>query len=163
MKTIYLLRHGKSDWDADFDRDRDRPIGKRGRRAARKIARFMETNDIHPDIILCSDALRTRQTIGHVLDELEWPQSLVRYDERLYLAPVERLYEVIRELTDESSALVVGHEPTLARAAARMTETPDIDVPTATLVGIALDIEGWQETEDESGRLTLHVKPRSLQ
>ncbi|NNF04476.1 MAG: hypothetical protein HKN17_08415, partial [Rhodothermales bacterium] len=115
MKTLYLLRHGKSDWDAEFDRDRDRPIAKRGRRAALKIARFMIDREIRPETVLCSDALRTRQTIGHVLDELSWPQNLVRYDGRLYLAPVDRLYEVVSELNSESSALVVGHEPTLAR------------------------------------------------
>ena len=94
MKSLYLLRHGKSDWDADFDRDRDRPISGRGRKAARKIARLMKERGIRPDIVLCSDALRTRQTIGHVLDELGWPQNVVRYDERLYLAAVDSLYVV---------------------------------------------------------------------
>lgn len=163
MKQLYLLRHGKSDWDAEFDRDRDRPIGKRGRQAARKIARFMQAKDIRPDIVLCSDALRTRQTIGHVLDELGWPQNLVRYDERLYLAPVDRLYEVVGELDDEQSALVVGHEPTLARTVARMTGRTDVDVPTAALIGIELDIDDWSGARDGSGRLALHVKPRSLQ
>lgn len=162
MKTLYLLRHGKSDWDADFDRDHDRPIGKRGRKAARKIARFMDSRGIRPDIVLCSDALRTRQTIGNVLDELEWPQKLVRYEERLYLASVERLYEVVGELGQETFAMVVGHEPTLARAASRLTGASGIDVPTATLVGIELGIENWQDTDDEKGRLILHVKPRSL-
>lgn len=162
MKSLYLLRHGKSDWDAEFDRDRDRPIGKRGRRAARKIAGFMESHDIRPDIVLSSDALRTRQTIGHVLDELDWPQNLVRYDERLYLAPVERLYEVVHELESETSVLVVGHEPTLARAVSRITGTSGIDVPTATLVGIELDVERWAEMNDGAGRLVLHLKPRSL-
>lgn len=162
MKSLYLLRHGKSDWDADFDRDRDRPISKRGRVAARKIARFLESRAIQPDVVLCSDALRTRQTIGHVLDELDWPQNLVRYDERLYLASVDGLYEAVRELDTELSALVVGHEPTLARAVARITGRTGVDVPTATLVGIELNVENWSDTGDGTGRLTIHVKPRSL-
>lgn len=162
MKTLYLLRHGKSDWDAEFDRDRDRPVSERGRKAARKIARYMASRGIRPDIVLCSDALRTRQTIGHVLDELEWPQNLVRYDGRLYLASVDGLYEVVRELEDGTSVLVVGHEPTLARAVARMTGRNDVDVPTGTLVGIELGIETWSAVGDGTGTLALHVKPRSL-
>ena len=162
MKTLYLLRHGKSDWDADFDRDRDRPIGRRGRQAARKIARYMDANNIRPDVVLCSDALRTRQTIGHVLEELDWPQNLVRYDERLYLASVERLYEVVGELGTEAIALIVGHEPTLARTVARMTGRTDVDVPTAAFIKIELDVEDWSDAGDRMGRLALHVKPRSL-
>ena len=36
MRSIIIFRHGKSDWDAIYDRDHDRPLSKRGIKASKK-------------------------------------------------------------------------------------------------------------------------------
>ncbi|WP_424522101.1 SixA phosphatase family protein, partial [Rubrivirga sp.] len=56
MKTIILLRHGKSDWEADYDGDHQRPLAKRGQKGARKMGRFLTTARSVPDRALTSSA-----------------------------------------------------------------------------------------------------------
>lgn len=65
VKTLHLLRHAKSSWKQPELADHDRPLSKRGRRAADAMAhRFAELDT--PDFVLCSTALRTRQTLERI-------------------------------------------------------------------------------------------------
>ena len=45
-KTLYLLRHAKSGWDDPVARDFDRPLNKRGEKAARTIGQWMASNGV---------------------------------------------------------------------------------------------------------------------
>ena len=74
-RRLILLRHAKSDWP-DVP-DRDRPLAKRGRRDAPKIGRWLREHGYLPDIVICSDARRTRQTWDRVARE-PLHQQLVR-------------------------------------------------------------------------------------
>ena len=62
MKTLYLLRHAKSSWDHPGLRDHQRPLSSRGRRAAPAMGEHMAAQEWVPDLVLCSDAVRTRET-----------------------------------------------------------------------------------------------------
>ena len=64
MKTILLLRHAKSSWDSAAQNDHDRPLNKRGERAAALMAVHLCEAAPRPDLILCSTATRTRQTLA---------------------------------------------------------------------------------------------------
>ena len=50
MKTLLLLRHGKSNWDAQYQLDHDRPLAKRGRKAAALMGRYLSALDEAPDV-----------------------------------------------------------------------------------------------------------------
>ena len=70
MKTLFLLRHAKSSWSEPGLADFNRPLNERGRRAAPLIARYLAHCDLLPDLILCSAALRTRETLALMLPGL---------------------------------------------------------------------------------------------
>ena len=72
MKTILLLRHGKSDWDADFTDDHERPLAERGEKGARKMGRFLTTSRSVPDRAITSSATRTRQTLATAAEAGGW-------------------------------------------------------------------------------------------
>jgi phosphohistidine phosphatase len=112
MTTLYLLRHAKSSWDEPGLADRERPLAPRGRRAAERMAEHLRTKGIHPDVVLCSAAVRARETLEIVLPALAEPQVLVEDD--LYAAHADDLLDRLRTLPKGTgAAMVVGHNPTL--------------------------------------------------
>jgi phosphohistidine phosphatase len=168
MRLVYLLRHAKSSWKDGSLPDRERPLAGRGRRAAKAVARHLETSGIRPDLVLCSPARRTRETLERVRaalgDEIE-----VRFDERLYGASAPELLARLRALPAEVAAvMVVGHNPgleqlalTLASSGARLAELTE-KLPTAALATIELPADRWDAIEPGSGELVGYVRPRDL-
>src|SRR2546430_4613033 len=63
VRTVILLRHGKSSWSDPTLADLDRPLAPRGERASRRIAEYMRRKKIRPSLVLGSPSLRTRQTL----------------------------------------------------------------------------------------------------
>src|SRR4029450_12245931 len=110
MRTLYLLRHAKSSWDDPELPDRERPLAPRGVRDAKRIARHMRRLEIAPGLVLCSPAVRARQTLEAI--EAKVPDAPVDVDERLYGASSETLLERVRAIPDEvASVLLIGHNP----------------------------------------------------
>ncbi|MEM8559072.1 MAG: histidine phosphatase family protein [Bacteroidota bacterium] len=162
MKTLYLLRHGKSDWDAPFDRDFDRPLAKRGRKAADRMGRFFALSDEPLDAIVSSPAVRARRTAERFLDEsaLSTPLS---FDERLYDGDEDGLLDVVRDQSDAVNALLLaGHQPTWSDAASLLIGGGDLRFPTAALACINLHIDAWDDIEEDTGDLIWFVTPRLL-
>ena len=62
VKRLFLLRHAKSDWGNPGLDDFDRPLSKRGRNAAPRVAAWMRESDFVPELVLCSSARRTMET-----------------------------------------------------------------------------------------------------
>ena len=85
-KTLYLVRHAKSSWkDSSLD-DRDRPLNKRGRRAAPDMGQRLAAQGHHPELIISSPANRARSTAKKIAEEIGYDPSLIRLDEALYFS-----------------------------------------------------------------------------
>ena len=72
MKTLFLYRHGKSDWDADYYGDYNRPLAKRGKKAADLMGRFLQATRQVPDVIISSGALRAWTTVIRSIEAGAW-------------------------------------------------------------------------------------------
>lgn len=170
MKTLTLLRHAKSGWDDSVARDFDRPLNRRGRKAALTIGREMRAQGLQFDAVVASPAVRVVETLEDVADGYEQPIEPL-YDDRLYLAPVATLLDIIRH-TDEAveRLMIVGHNPGLEMLAMLLTEGGDegfrgevaIKYPTATLAEISLPVDQWIDVAEGSGRIDRFVRPRDL-
>jgi len=162
MKKLLLLRHAKSSWDDTGLADFERPLNDRGRRAAPLVGRFMRERELRPDLVLCSPAERTRQTVALVL-EAAGLSAPVRFDERIYDATVGRLVEVVSQAGEGAGEiLLVGHNPGMEELLELLTgETRRM--PTAALARIHLDTDDWAELGAHTGRLEWHVKPKELE
>jgi len=99
MKRILLLRHAKSSWDDPSLPDRERPLAPRGRRATERIARHLAQTDLRADLVLCSSARRTRETLEGLGDALG--QAETSFEDALYAASDEELLERLRALPEE--------------------------------------------------------------
>lgn len=170
MKTLLLMRHAKSDWsNADLG-DRERPLNARGVKAAAAMARHIRANDLRPDLILCSPALRAEQTLAALFAELG-SEPEVLHEEKLYLAGPATLLSLLRAHGGSAErVMVIGHNPGLQNFALDLVgkgKEEDwgelgIKFPTAALAVITFDIDSWAEAAPRRGSLASFVRPRQL-
>ncbi|MGZ8998877.1 MAG: SixA phosphatase family protein, partial [Allosphingosinicella sp.] len=160
----------KSGWNDPVERDFDRPLNRRGRKAAVTIGREMKAERLSFDRIVASPAVRVVETLADVAHGYG-PQMRVEYDERLYLASLDTLLDVIRETEGElEKLLIVGHNRGLELLVLHLTTDDEaglrrevaIKYPTATFAQIHLPVESWIEVKQGIGSLEKFVRPRDL-
>jgi phosphohistidine phosphatase len=168
MRRVYLLRHAKSSWKDGSLADRERPLAGRGRKAARAMARHLEDEGIRPDLVLCSPARRTRETLERIEDALG-DGIEARFEEALYGATEATLLRSLNALPDEvDSVMLIGHNPGLEDLVlALASEGAELDrlkekFPTAALATIDLPADRWSAIERGRGELVAFVRPRDL-
>ena|SRR5436190_8090593 len=165
MKLLCLLRHAKSSWADDDLPDRDRPLTARGRKAAAGVGAYLSEHGVAPELVLCSPALRTRQTLDLVRPGLP-ATAAVAVEEALYGAPAAAILDRLHELPDDvSGVLVIGHNPgiqqlavTLAPPAARQRLADHF--PTAALAVFELHAGGWPDLARRPAELVDYRVPR---
>ena len=162
MRTLYLLRHAKSSWGDPGLADFERPLNGRGRRAAPLVAEFMRGKGIRPGLVVSSPAVRARQT-AELVAGAAGVGAPIRFDERIYEAHPLDLLKVVREVDESVTELMlVGHNPGLEELTERLTGERE-RLPTAALVRIELQADGWPQVEEGCGRLEWVVRPRELE
>lgn len=162
MKTLLGLRHAKSSWSDTTVDDRDRDLNARGRRDAVRMGELIRQNQLSPDVIISSDALRARLTAEAVADVIGF-QEAIALDRRLYLASPADIVAVIRTAAGAASTvMIVGHNPGLEQLVERLTGEPN-DLPTAALAQIELPIDQWRDlTVSTQGHLVDLWRPKEL-
>jgi phosphohistidine phosphatase len=168
MRELHLLRHLKSSWKDDELDDHDRPLSKRGRAGGTAMAGYFATAKIAPDLVLCSSALRTRQTLDLVLHAIDPPRVML--ERSLYEAGRSQLLQRLRQVEGEvGSVLLIGHNPGLqdlalwlADPAARdLRQRLDAKFPTGALVSYRIE-QGWSDLRAHSAAVIAYVTPRGL-
>lgn len=170
MKTVILMRHGKSSWkDKSLD-DHDRPLNNRGRKAVPLMARWLAERDLQPEVVLCSSSRRTRET----LDGMQAATPALpapHISGRLYEAGPTALLEELKALPDSCGVvLVIGHQPGLGellRLLAARVRTPELNrafekFPTAAVAILRAKLGGWAELGPEKAELVSFAAPREL-
>jgi phosphohistidine phosphatase len=167
-RRLYLLRHAKSSWKDPGLADRDRPLAGRGRRAAAALAVHLAEQQILPELVLCSTAVRTRETYERLAAALG--TAPVRYERRLYAASADDLLELLRTMPDQfATALVIGHNPGLEDLALLLARpSPERDnlqakLPTGALATLELTSASWSRLEPGCASLIAYVRPRDLE
>jgi phosphohistidine phosphatase len=159
---LHLLRHAKSSWDDSELPDHERPLAPRGEKAARRIAEHVRGARIAPELVLCSTALRARQTLAALLPVLTGDVE-IRLEAALYGAGVAQVLARLREV-DESvgSVLVVGHNPTLHELVLALTGRTDTleRFPTGALASVTVTTR-WAELAEGVGELEGFFVPRA--
>ena len=122
MHSLHLLRHAKSSWKQDV-KDHQRRLNRRGREAAHRVGRHFRETAEALDLVLCSSALRARETMDLFLAEfMIRPRSKI--EDELYAASQEKLMGRLRRLPeDEVNVLLVGHNPGLLELAITLADT----------------------------------------
>lgn len=164
---LYLLRHAKSSWEGPH-LDHERPLSARGIRDARAAGALLTDRGWVPDLVLCSTAVRTRQT---------WQRAQaagarageVRYLDEIYEASIDRLLSVLQQTPEGvGSLMLIGHGPGLPGLAARLGARPeprtvwarlDAKYPTSGLAVLRLP-GAWAEAAPGGAELRAFEVPR---
>jgi len=156
MRTLVLLRHGKSDWSGG-EPDPLRPLARRGQRQVREAGRWLADNVAVIDLAIVSSAERTRETWRLAAAELDVPPP-VRDDGRVYAASARSLVGVLREVPGEMATVVlVGHNPGIEDLVASLTGR-SAPMPTSALA--VIDLPGpWSSVGDAGADLRAQGRP----
>ena len=157
-----MLRHAKSDWDADYGGDDLlRPLTERGRRAATTVGRFLSAMGEVPDRAITSPAQRAQQTLG-LVREAAGSEFPLETSDRLYGGP-DGVLGVIHGVGRETGLLlIVGHEPTWSAVASRLANGAEFRLPTASLLCLDFEADDWA-TAGGDARIRWFVTPRLLE
>ena len=163
MKTLLLLRHAKSNWDDPGLSDHDRPLKRRGINAARQIGKLMCDQKLLPELVVCSTAVRARETLELVLESSK-RQPVVEFTEQLYHCPPTEFMAVLQQVDESvSTVMLVGHNPGLEEFLSMLTGSNQL-MPTGTLAKVELKIEHWSQLADDSSSRLIHLwRPRDLE
>lgn len=152
IRTLWLLRHAKSDWDTG-EPDHQRPLNDRGRADAYAAGQLLADRGWHPELVLCSSAVRTRQTWQRALEGGATADA-VQIEPRIYGASVEELLGVIQPVDPAVHRLMlIGHGPGIPDLADQLGRRPepaetwqrmDAKYPTAGLAVLEFDVP-WAE------------------
>ena len=172
MKSLTILRHAKSGWEAPVERDFDRPINARGRRGAEVIGQYAKRQSVPVDRIVASPAVRVAQTLDIFQPAAGLTAIEPIWDRRIYLASAATLLDVVRETGGDARALLLaGHNPGLEDLVLMLVPEATGDglraqveekLPTSALVRLDIDIDDWSALDVGMARITAFVRPRDL-
>ncbi|MDF7826642.1 histidine phosphatase family protein [Pontiellaceae bacterium B12227] len=139
-KTLYLVRHAKSDWNTG-ESDFERPLNKRGQRDAPEMGQRIKDAGSLPEQILCSPARRAVQT----LESLDLGIKAVLFKEKIYEASTGDLLDLVQSLDDScGSAMLIGHNPAMTWLATLLSGVRIEGMPTCSILTIRLDSDHWK-------------------
>jgi phosphohistidine phosphatase len=162
-----LVRHAKSDWGDPSLTDHDRPLAPRGIKALARLSEHVAGSTWRPQIVLCSSARRTRETLGGIRPALG--DAVVELDAQLYGASAPDVLARVRRFGAEiECAMVIGHNPGLHDLAVSLVgdgpadrrEQLEVKFPTGALIAIGFDGD-WSELSPAGGRLEEFFTPRA--
>ncbi|MFJ6215864.1 SixA phosphatase family protein [Streptomyces sp. NPDC092296] len=166
-RRIIVLRHAKADWPSVPDHER--PLADRGRRDAPETGRWLAGAGINPELVLCSTALRTRETWKLVAHELPKRARRTVYEDRLYEASPGEIIAVLQETSDEiGDVLLVGHNPGVQGLTEVLTAEAEGDTlirlrrggfPTAA-VAVLTFTGSWKSAEPAAATLVAFHSPQ---
>ena len=173
MKRLFLLRHAKAERDGKGG-DETRALAPRGREDSVRMGRFLNEEVYVADLVLCSSAVRTRETLALILPQLN-VKPAVKYLDELYLAEVDTILGLVRHTRDTTGSLmIIGHNPGLEDCARSLVRPPEDrklrrsyeamgeKFPTGALAVIDFDAAKWGTIGGWVGELELFARPKDL-
>ena len=162
MKTLLLLRHGKSSWTDTSLADHDRPLKKRGRDAAKRMGQLIRELDLVPDYILTSSAVRATATAQLAAAEAKFDGE-IEVVPVLYHADPSAFAAIVSRVPNQfERVLIVGHNPGMEDWLDRLTGYVEA-FPTAALARIELPVDSWLDlSTDTRGALQGLWRPKEI-
>jgi phosphohistidine phosphatase len=163
MKTLYLVRHAKSEKDFKNVQDYDRPLTERGIHDANMIAELLSSKSDIPDLIITSPANRAISTALIFGKEFNMAPNKFILDDSIYEAMEKDIVNIIENTSDKYGKIMLfGHNPAFTEVCNHYI-TPSIEnMPTSAVMRIDFDINSWKETAGRKGKLVYLETPKQV-
>ena len=160
-KSLYLVRHAKSDWTIPGTKDFDRDLNSRGMTDAPKMGSKLFDLGVKPEIIITSPAVRAKATAEFIAEQLKIDPANILFDENIYEASLRTLLGVLTSFEDKYSQIMLfGHNPGFTYLAEYLTKEVLGDIPTCGVVAIEFNIEKWAELSGGTGNMKFYIYPK---
>lgn len=167
-RELLILRHAKSDWSTAASSDFERPLATRGRKAVKRMGRWLREQQLLPDHVVSSPAKRAEQTTLRACKFAEIPETLVTWNPQIYEADVPDLLQVLAQCPPDSQrVMIVGHNPGFEDlvdylAGGRVEVPPNGKLmPTAALARLEMP-DQWDNLERGCARSVSITRVRDL-
>jgi phosphohistidine phosphatase len=156
MKTLYLIRHAKSDWNNPQLKDIERHLNERGYESANYMSqKFGKT----PDLIISSPAIRAISTSLIFARNLKYHANTIVIKQELYESSVKDYLSVINSIDNAfETVLLFAHNPTISDVAQQLTQALPMEMPTCAIAGINFETDDWKKAKE--GKLVLFDYPK---
>lgn len=170
MKSLYLLRHAKSSWDDPSLNDFERPLAPRGIKACKLMRAHLRKAQIKPNLIVCSPAIRARDTYNRLAQALD-KDTKVTFEKELYEGGSRALLKRLRQISHTvNSVMMIGHNTGLEHLAFALTSGTEteslvrmrVKFPTLALACIEIEGDEWSMASPGCARLADFIIPRDL-
>jgi phosphohistidine phosphatase len=118
---LYFLRHasaGQSRLNPVLDDKR--PLDKEGIEQCRYVGRWLNSMDVHVDMILSSPLKRATQTAALVGNEIGYEQKIELSPALQPGATYESFRQLLHQISGMETAMVVGHNPSMSQFLSRL-------------------------------------------
>jgi phosphohistidine phosphatase len=160
MKTITLVRHGKSSWEYDVS-DAERPLKLRGKKDAKLVANQFIKNNLIPKNVYSSPAKRALETCKIFVNELDLSENSITIEESLYDFGGENVVNFIKSLSDDiNNVIIFGHNHAFTSITNIFGDRFIDNLPTSGLVKLNFEINNWKDLQ--KGKTELIIIPREL-
>ena len=163
MKTLFIIRHGKSSWDFPKLPDKKRPLLKKGTNRTKKIGKYLSDNNIKVDLIISSPAVRALETARIIAKAIHYPKEQIEINNNIYESDEESILEVIENLPNEiDSVMIFGHNPTFTYLSNYFLKDKIDWLPTSGTVSVSFITNDWSKIESADRKINFVLSPKSL-
>lgn len=160
MKTLFVVRHAKSDWGDASLRDFDRPLNKRGLRDAPFMAEKFARSGITVQALITSPATRALATAGFFIAALKLSPQNVMQEKKIYEASLGDLVNVVRSIPDEyDTVMLFGHNPGFSLLSTYICGK-QLEMPTCSVAHLEIFQNSWSDLVMDAGRLVAFDYPK---
>lgn len=162
MKSLYFIRHAKSDWSINHLSDIDRPLNERGYNDAYKMSLILKEKKIIPDLIISSPAVRAISTALIFCRNLNYDPKSIQISKNLYDTSVKEYLQVVSKIESKHAVvLLFGHNPTITNAANTLTNALAQEMPTCGIVGMQSEVKDWDAFSKNNNTLIFFDVPKN--
>lgn len=160
-KRLIIMRHAKSSWTSSAATDHQRPLNKRGRRAAPRVGARLRDLGWIPNLVIASDSERTRETWQRM--RAEFPDSIAdHFNSAFFHGGLTDIASSCTTLSEDiSTLLVLGHNPGWEDAVADLSGQ-SVRMTTANAALLESDIDDWAEAMRANWDLVEVLRPKEL-
>jgi phosphohistidine phosphatase len=164
MKTLYLVRHAKSDWANAHTGDFQRTLNERGTKAAPYMAALLKQKMVIPELVISSPANRALTTAEFFCEILGYPKEQIQQRIEIYEGGTTQLLKIVQQINECcKTAMLFGHNPTMTDFSNLLAGHHNDSLVTCGVVRIDLGIKSWKEAAPDTGNLVWYEFPKKHQ
>lgn len=164
MKTLTIVRHGKSSWEDAGIQDFERPLLPVGKKRTQRMAEFLVKRAVVPDLIVSSHAVRAFETASLMAAVFDYPRHRIQVESAVYHHGMEGLWSLVFSLPDDKhEVMVVGHNPGLTQFVNGLLEHPIDYLPTSAVASFTFFTDHWNEVMLADKKVNFLTFPNHLE